>query len=251
MSRAHSIAPALCLLFASAASLHGAVGDPPGRLFAAPASTKTTRTARLRFSNGLILCDARLVFRDGQTVPVLPAGQPQRLDIAPADIESLRITVTEEGEERQWRWKEGGSDEKVYTGKSYPWRKHGIALKLRDGTEITGHLSQALAVRIEASRVDLDAMARAARDKGADEQAPVTMKEKQAVARPAAALAAKVPGLRPDASDASNPFALPKHFQGNVLLQPRAKGELGETLDGLVYLEELVFTPAEDDKEAF
>ena len=42
-------------------------------------------------------------------------------------------------EEPQWRWKEMGSDDRVYTGRSYPVLKVYYTLTLLDGREFTGH----------------------------------------------------------------------------------------------------------------
>jgi hypothetical protein len=42
--------------------------------------------------------------------------------------------------DKQWRFKEAGSTEKVYTGKSYPVRMLAWRLRLRNGHEIVGHV---------------------------------------------------------------------------------------------------------------
>ena len=51
---------------------------------------------------------------------------------------SLTANVVEEGMELEWRWKEMGTPERVYTGRSYPTRRLTWTLKLIDGTSITG-----------------------------------------------------------------------------------------------------------------
>ncbi len=51
---------------------------------------------------------------------------------------SLTANVVEEGMELEWRWKEMGTPEKVYTGRSYPTRRLTWTLHLIDGTSITG-----------------------------------------------------------------------------------------------------------------
>ena len=43
--------------------------------------------------------------------------------------------------EREWRFKETTSDEKVYTGRSYPAREYLHTITLADGRKITGPLS--------------------------------------------------------------------------------------------------------------
>jgi len=42
--------------------------------------------------------------------------------------------------ERQWRFKEAGNLEKVYTGRAYPVRMHAWRLTLRNDHEIVGHI---------------------------------------------------------------------------------------------------------------
>ena len=51
---------------------------------------------------------------------------------------SLTANVVEEGMELEWRWKEMGTPERVYTGRSYPTRRVTWTLKLIDGTSVTG-----------------------------------------------------------------------------------------------------------------
>jgi len=48
--------------------------------------------------------------------------------------EVVRIDVDPEKEvmERVWRWREHASDEKVYTGETYPWRQYVTTLTVRD-----------------------------------------------------------------------------------------------------------------------
>jgi len=61
-------------------------------------------------------------------------------DIPLAAVKSVRIGVEKEGMEKEWRWQEGGSNVKVYTGKAYPWREYVTTITLTNDQEITGHL---------------------------------------------------------------------------------------------------------------
>ena len=58
--------------------------------------------------------------------------------IPPIAVLSITAVVVEETTERQWRWKEMGSPEKVYTGASYPTRRLKWKFNLIDGTAVTG-----------------------------------------------------------------------------------------------------------------
>jgi hypothetical protein len=58
-----------------------------------------------------------------------------------AQLSRLDTEVEEEKEEREWRWKEGGSDVKVYTGRTYIDRKYLTRLTLADWkTRVAGHV---------------------------------------------------------------------------------------------------------------
>lgn len=51
---------------------------------------------------------------------------------------SIRAQVVEEKLDLEWRWKEMGTPERVYTGQSYPTRRLLWTIKLIDGTSLTG-----------------------------------------------------------------------------------------------------------------
>ncbi len=85
----------------------------PGRLY-------LTRETKLR-----IFDDAQKRFRE------IPLEAVQRLD----------CTAVKEWNEKEWRFKENASDEKVYTGRTYPVREYTHALTLADGLTIRGPLS--------------------------------------------------------------------------------------------------------------
>ena len=55
-------------------------------------------------------------------------------------IMGIHAVVTHEGMERQWRWKEMGSDEKVYSGRRRPVRHTNWRLNLIDGTSLQGEI---------------------------------------------------------------------------------------------------------------
>jgi len=84
----------------------------PGRLF-------TTRGGRLKIFN--------LEKEVYEYVPV-PA------------VRKIETVIEWERMEKEWRFKEAGSPEKVYTGRSYPARKFAYRLTLLGGHTITGHI---------------------------------------------------------------------------------------------------------------
>jgi hypothetical protein len=56
------------------------------------------------------------------------------------DLESLEWKVEFEKEEREWRWKESGSDVKVYTGRKKVDRRYKTVVVKKGGTRIEGHI---------------------------------------------------------------------------------------------------------------
>ena len=55
-------------------------------------------------------------------------------------VRKIETLVEWERMEKEWRFKEAGSPEKVYTGRSYPARKFAYRLTLVGGHTITGHI---------------------------------------------------------------------------------------------------------------
>lgn len=56
-------------------------------------------------------------------------------------VESIDAVVVWERQDDDWRWKDEGSDVKVFTGKKYPNRKTDYKFTLIDGQTITGGIS--------------------------------------------------------------------------------------------------------------
>jgi hypothetical protein len=80
------------------------------------------------------------------------AEQRWRL-IPPAAVLRITAEVVEERLELQWRWKAMGEPEKVYTGKSYPFRRFEWTFLLADGSEIRGVVKgQPLWVEVDGAR---------------------------------------------------------------------------------------------------
>ena len=56
-------------------------------------------------------------------------------------VKQIDCAVKKEWMEREWRFKELASDEKLYTGRSYPAREYEHTITLRDGRTIRGPLA--------------------------------------------------------------------------------------------------------------
>ena len=67
-------------------------------------------------------------------------------------VKEIACNVKKEWMEREWRFKETTSNEKVYTGRSYPVREYLHTITLTDGRKITGPLSAIVYLRAAARR---------------------------------------------------------------------------------------------------
>ena len=62
-------------------------------------------------------------------------------------VKQIECKVKKEWMEKEWKFKETTSDEKILTGRSYPAREYVHTITLRDGRTITGPLSAIVYVR--------------------------------------------------------------------------------------------------------
>jgi hypothetical protein len=62
-------------------------------------------------------------------------------------VRQIDCAVKKEWMEREWKYKETTSDEKLYTGRSYPAREYLHTITLRDGRTITGPLAEIVYVQ--------------------------------------------------------------------------------------------------------
>ncbi len=69
-------------------------------------------------------------------------------------IRGIRAEVVSEGLDPEWRWKELGSDEKVYTGRTRPIRRLNWRMNLIDGSSLAGEVKgQPLWIERDGKRV--------------------------------------------------------------------------------------------------
>lgn len=77
-------------------------------------------------------------------------------------IKKIECSIQWEELKKEWRFKEGASDVKLYTGRSYPAREYLHTITLNDGRTITGPLSALIYLK--------------PKPKGADQQPPMEPK---------------------------------------------------------------------------
>ncbi len=77
----------------------------------------------------------------GKPLKIYDLEKKKFIDFTLEEIARIDVEIEEEHEEPYWYWLESGSDEKVYTGKTYPWRKYLTTVTFSPERKITGHLS--------------------------------------------------------------------------------------------------------------
>ena len=83
-----------------------------------------------------------------------PSGKYADVDLA--EVVRVDVAIEENTTEQVWRWKEAGSDEKVYTDQYYIWHKYLTTLELADGRKLTGDLQARVYVKTTEKKHDLD-----------------------------------------------------------------------------------------------
>jgi hypothetical protein len=77
----------------------------------------------------------------GKGLVIYGRAEKKNVEFTLPGITKIDVAVEEEHEEPYWYWRQSGSDEKVFTGKNYPWRKYVTTVTLADGKKITGDTS--------------------------------------------------------------------------------------------------------------
>jgi hypothetical protein len=138
--------------------------DPAADWMLSQATTKpaTTRTATAPASSPLTnrnapsVRSATITLSDGTkltgpltTTPLKPLRMyveetKEYVDVPIDDIASMKAAVVWERDEKEWQFKLSGSDEKVYSGKTYPARETTYTIKTMEGKEISGSIAAPL-----------------------------------------------------------------------------------------------------------
>ncbi len=231
--------------------LFGTARREPGRRPGPPARVWGT----LELSEGTRL-QGWLSLTPGRPLEVFDLDAQEWREFAIHEIRGLRAAPRREELEREWRWKEYGKDEKVYTGRAYPkrWLDHELVVRAEGGTaekdakggeRIRCHIKGAVLHlttepdRAVGDKTDFGEPSRAASEKTrpgektADAKKPGQEKsaEKKAAQKKPGDATAK-PGAKPAADEA------PKRFR--FILRQYERGRLGQTLDDLVYVKRVI-----------
>lgn len=97
------------------------------------------RAGTLTLSDGTVV-KGRIATTAEKPLRVWVEADKEYTDVPFSLVRKIDAAVTWERDEREWNFKESGSDVKVYTGKTYPARETTHTLTLADGTTVAGPL---------------------------------------------------------------------------------------------------------------
>ena len=75
-----------------------------------------------------------------QPFRVFDVDKQDYLDVPLTTVQSMKAVVLWEQQEKEWKFRASGSDQKEYSGKTYPARETQYTITLDDGTTIHGSL---------------------------------------------------------------------------------------------------------------
>jgi hypothetical protein len=120
-----------------------AEGEMPVNPFGGPGEAAIERKdavpARVDLSDGTVLAGRVYTTRSKRLKVYNLADKIYEYVPVPA-LERIETEVEWERMQREWRFKEAGSPEKVYSGRAYPARRLAYRLTLRGGHKIRGHI---------------------------------------------------------------------------------------------------------------
>jgi hypothetical protein len=119
-----------------------AAGDPPvinpfGR---APSERDDAVPGILELSDGTHHSGLIYLTRD-KRLQIFDQTTERQREIPLQAVKTIECHIKKEWTEKEWRFKEGANDEKLYTGRSYPAREYSHTITLKNGKTITGPLS--------------------------------------------------------------------------------------------------------------
>jgi hypothetical protein len=82
------------------------------------------------------LCTSR-----GRPLVIFDRAEKKYFRLEWNDVARVDVAIEKDTLEQDWRWKEGGSDVKVYTDLWYVWHKYLTTITLKDGERHTGDLT--------------------------------------------------------------------------------------------------------------
>jgi hypothetical protein len=134
------IAAIAALLLAGAAAARAAEPPAINPFGKAPSEREDALPGYVELSDGSIHPGMIYLTRD-KRLQIYDDQLERQREVPLTAVQQIECSVKREWMEREWRFKETTSDEKVYTGRSYPAREYLHTITLQDGRKITGPLS--------------------------------------------------------------------------------------------------------------
>ena len=212
MARAAVAAAALLNLTRASLAADRDRARPPGRdLFGTRGGAKKPPPANAPVPATVTWSDGRretgkLSFTAGVPLTVYDLEGKEWVDVELADLAGLEAIPRAEKMDREWRWKDYGNDEKVYTGRERPRRWLDHALMLKD--------YEVMKVHVKGTVMYFDTVP--------EPEEPAKDKTKAGAAKPDGK-----PG--PDA----------KPVRRRLIIRQYDRGDWGETLASLVYVKRI------------
>ncbi len=128
------------LLLAGAAAARAAEPPAINPFGKAPAEREDALPGYVELSDGSIHPGMIYLTRD-KRLQIYDEQLERQREVPLQAVQQIECRVKREWMEREWRFKETTSDEKVYTGRSYPAREYLHTITLQDGRKLTGPLS--------------------------------------------------------------------------------------------------------------
>jgi len=137
-----------CFAFAASPILFAAEPPAINPFRQAPSEREDAVPGYIELSDGAIRPGLIYLTRDMRLKVYDERLQRQR-EVPLQAVKQIECNVKREWMEKEWRFKETTSDEKVYTGRSYPAREYVHTITLNDDRTITGPLSAIVYVQPE------------------------------------------------------------------------------------------------------
>jgi hypothetical protein len=142
MLHPHRWTAPLLLTALLAAAIRGGDNEPPAinPFGPRPQARTDALPGYLELSDGTVHPGRLYLTRDAR-LKIFDNAQKRYRPVPLNIVQGIACTVEKEWLEKEWRFKENASDEKVFTGRSYPVREYVHAITLRDGRTLRGPLS--------------------------------------------------------------------------------------------------------------
>ena len=119
--------------------------DPPNPF--GPRALPPGQVGTIKLSDGTLLA-GYIHLKGKEAFRIFDRDEEKWIEMPLKYVLAIKARILEEHDEREWCWREGGLNDKVYTGRGYVWRKYAHTFEIADGTKINADASGALYIRL-------------------------------------------------------------------------------------------------------